>query len=258
MKMVARALLIAGMILVIFGLMPPPVLVAGEETIYDSEAHFTPANNSTITAVLPTPTRAVPTTIPTAIPTEPLAAPVFESLERTHANSLTATSQPKPTDQPQITPAIPTRLIISSINLDIPVLKATWRRILVEGHLFDQWKAPKKAAGWHVNSALLGEVGNTVLNGHNNMDGEVFRYLDKVKVGDLIQVYGGDQVFNYIVTNTMILLENEQSIQKRLENASWIGESNDERLTLVTCWPYVSNTHRLIIVAKPVRSTSTK
>ncbi len=258
MKMIARALLFAGMILVIFGLMPPRTLVAGEETIYDSEAHFTPADNSTAQVSLPTPTRAVPTSIPTVNPTATLEPPVFESLPRTHENSLTATSLPQPTDQPKVEPAIPTRLVISSIKLDIPVLKATWRRILVEGHLFDQWKAPKNAAGWHPNSALLGEIGNTVLNGHNNMDGEVFRYLDKVKVGDLIQVYGGDRGFNYIVTNTMILLENEQSVQKRLENASWIGESNDERLTLVTCWPYTSNTHRLIVVAKPVDSVSTK
>ena len=256
--MIARAILIAGMILVIFGLMPPPVLVAGEEVVYDSEGHFTPANSKTSEPEIPTPTRAVPTTLPTVAPTETLVAPVFESLARTQNNVPAASSQPQPTDQPPIKPAIPTRLVISSIKLDTPVVKATWRRILVEGHLFDQWKAPKNAAGWQENSARLGEVGNTVLNGHNNMDGEVFRYLDKISVGDLIQVYGGDQVFNYIVTNTMILLENEQSIQKRLANAAWIGESNDERLTLVSCWPYTSNTHRIIIVAKPVDTGSSK
>ena len=37
-----------------------------------------------------------------------------------------------------------------------------------------------------------------------------------------------------------------------MENAAWIMPSEDERLTLVTCWPYTSNTHRLIIVARPV------
>ena len=38
----------------------------------------------------------------------------------------------------------------------------------------------------------------------------------------------------------------------RRANAQWIAPTDDERLTLVTCWPYISNTHRLIIVAKPV------
>jgi LPXTG-site transpeptidase (sortase) family protein len=48
------------------------------------------------------------------------------------------------------------------------------------------------------------------------------------------------------------LREAGESSKTRMENASWIGESNDERLTLVTCWPYESNTHRLIVVARPV------
>ena len=29
----------------------------------------------------------------------------------------------------------------------------------------------------------------------------------------------------------------------------WIR--HDDRLTLVSCWPYTSNTHRVIVVAKP-------
>jgi sortase A len=37
----------------------------------------------------------------------------------------------------------------------------------------------------------------------------------------------------------------------RLENAKWIGPFNEERLTLITCWPFNSNTHRLIVIAKP-------
>ena len=38
----------------------------------------------------------------------------------------------------------------------------------------------------------------------------------------------------------------------RRANAKWIGPFNEERLTLVTCWPYNNNTHRLIVIAKPV------
>jgi sortase A len=41
------------------------------------------------------------------------------------------------------------------------------------------------------------------------------------------------------------------SEEKRLENARWIGPFPDERLTLVTCWPYTNNTHRVIVIAKP-------
>jgi sortase (surface protein transpeptidase) len=36
-----------------------------------------------------------------------------------------------------------------------------------------------------------------------------------------------------------------------MENTAWIGPMDDERITLVTCWPETSNTHRLVVVAEP-------
>ncbi len=251
MKIIARALLIAGMILVIFGLMPPGIMISEDETLYDPDS---PLITETILPRLPTSTRAVPTVTPTSIPT----APVFESLARSEAPLPTKTSLPQLPSPTQVVAAVPTRLVIKSINLDTPVVKATWRKVLYEGYVFDQFKAPKNAAGWHPNSALLGVPGNTVINGHNNMDGEVFRYLDKVQVGEYIQLYSDDRVFNYIVTNTMKLHEAGESSKTRLQNASWIGESNDERLTLVSCWPYESNTYRLIVVARPAPNVNSK
>ncbi len=243
------------MILVIFGLMPPGIMISDEETLFDSELQPTFTKTYTVVPSLPTPTQTVPVVQPSLTPT----ALVFESLARSDSPLPTSTAQPTPDPgQIQITPAVPIRLVISSIKLDTPVVKATWRKVLYEGYVFDQFKAPKNAAGWHPNSAMLGQVGNTVINGHNNMDGEVFRYLDKVNVGDYIQVYSGHQEFTYVVTNTMKLLEAGESSKKRMENASWIGESNDERLTLVTCWPYESNTHRLIVVARPVRVVNSR
>jgi len=49
----------------------------------------------------------------------------------------------------------------------------------------------------------------------------------------------------------MILPERNEPVDTRLQNARWILPSADERLTLLTCWPYTTNTHRLIIVAIP-------
>ncbi|HID54608.1 MAG TPA: sortase, partial [Anaerolineae bacterium] len=36
--------------------------------------------------------------------------------------------------------------------------------------------------------------------------------------------------------------------------AEWIMPTEDERITLVTCWPYTDNTNRLIVVAQPVEN----
>ena len=44
--------------------------------------------------------------------------------------------------------------------------------------------------------------------------------------------------------------------EQRVENAGWVLPTDDERLTLITCWPYESNTHRLVLVAKPVAELS--
>jgi sortase A len=50
----------------------------------------------------------------------------------------------------------------------------------------------------------------------------------------------------------MIVPERSATPEERLDNARWILPSNDERLTLITCWPYDSNSHRLILVAAPL------
>jgi sortase (surface protein transpeptidase) len=50
---------------------------------------------------------------------------------------------------------------------------------------------------------------------------------------------------------TMLMPERFKSLTVRLDNARWILPTKDERLTLITCWPAKSNTHRVIIVALP-------
>jgi LPXTG-site transpeptidase (sortase) family protein len=149
---------------------------------------------------------------------------------------------------------IPDRLVISSIGLDAPILPTKVKKVDFEGQTYYQWLAPNKpAVGWHDSSALLGLPGNTVLNGHHNVYGEVFKDLVKIHEGDLIEVHSGEQVFKYRVALAMLVPERFKSLSVRLENARWILPTADERLTLITCWPADSNTHRVIIVALPVK-----
>lgn len=157
-------------------------------------------------------------------------------------------------DKPEIeNPLIPTKIAIPSISLEAPVVSADFHHQKVEGDYFGSWEAPEFfAAGWHPDSALLGKVGNTVINGHHNSSGMVFQHLVDVGVGDRINVYADDEVFTFVVSNRMILPELFVNVETRLENARWLAKSDDTRLTLVTCWPADSNTHRLIIVAVPL------
>ncbi|MBN1246965.1 MAG: sortase, partial [Anaerolineae bacterium] len=89
--------------------------------------------------------------------------------------------------------------------------------------------------------------------GHNTGKGEVFRYLYRVEVGAEVLVAGEDaEVYAYRVGEKYILREAGQPLAARLENARYIQQTPDERLTLVTCHPYGSLANRLILIAYPV------
>lgn len=172
-------------------------------------------------------------------------------------------AQPFPTPQATSQSALPTadpgeppeRLIIPSIQLDSSVIPIGFEKLQFEGEIYDQWLAPDyRAAGWHETSVGLGVPGNTVLNGHHNIKGEVFRDVYRVQVGDEILIFSGSDEFKYVVVFTAILAERNQPLEVRLANAEWIKTTEDERITLITCWPYESNTHRVVVVAVPVRA----
>ena len=146
---------------------------------------------------------------------------------------------------------VPKQIIIPAIGLESEIGYSGIRNIEVDGEMYKQWISPDDEVGWHYDSAMLGEEGNTVLNGHHNIFAEVFKELHRVQKGDEIILQSKDGGYHYIVASTMILPERFKSKEVRLQNAKWIQSSEDERVTLVTCWPYDSNTHRVIVVAFP-------
>jgi LPXTG-site transpeptidase (sortase) family protein len=149
-------------------------------------------------------------------------------------------------------PEIPRRLWIPAIELYAPIIPVELELIEINGVEYDQWKAPNEAAaGWHTSSASLGAGGNTVLNGHHNIYGEVFRDLVELVEGDEIILYSDNLAYRYQVVERVIFPERFAKPEQRVQNAQLILPSQDERLTLITCWPYESNTHRLVLVAKP-------
>ncbi len=184
----------------------------------------------------PTPTPTTGRQPPPAPPHTPIPTP-----------TPTATATPLP-------PAAangPTRLVIKSVGIDTPVVPVSWSVVEQNGQQFSVWQVADYAAGWHMTSAPPGQPGNTVLSGHHNIKGEIFRYLVDVQEGDEVDVYVGDMVYQYYVEQKLILKEKGEPAEVRRQNAQWIAPTDDVRLTLVTCWPYTNNTHRVIVVAKP-------
>ena len=147
----------------------------------------------------------------------------------------------------------PQRIVLPSIGVDADVKKIGWHSVtLANGQTTSQWEVADFAAGWHKNSALPGRPGNVVLSGHNNIQGAVFRKLYTLQPGDIAKVWAGGQEFDYRVEEVMILEETGAPLEQRQANARWIQPFGDDRLTLISCWPESSNTHRVVVVAKPV------
>lgn len=146
---------------------------------------------------------------------------------------------------------IPERIWIDKLKIDALIQPVGPGRRVGPGAV--EWTAPNnRNVGWHDYSGRLGEGKNIVLNGHNNIYGGIFRKLYTLKPGDEIRLAAGDQLFVYRVEEVKILRERDQPLAVRIANAQHIQPMNDDRLTLVSCWPEWSNTHRVIVITRPV------
>jgi len=199
--------------------------------------------------VIPVPGQALPTTLPpsptltpTPLPVTPTAVP---------PTSTPGPTSPAPSTRPPPATAPPDRIVAPAIGLDAPVVPVGWKTVEENGQEVTEWEVADYAAGWHKTSAYPGNVGNIVIAGHHNIRGEVFRYVVNLEPGDVVDLYVGQTVYRYVVTEKYILKEKGMPPEVRQENARWIAPTDDERLTLVTCWPYTNNTHRVVVVAKP-------
>ncbi|RMF02335.1 MAG: sortase [Chloroflexi bacterium] len=227
--------------------------------------------NTTVSPVSNTQATVAPTDTAVPTPAEPEAAddtlslannPLLVVSEETEPDNAESAATPPPAilaeTAPQLNAIQPTGLPLThisadSIQLDADVIPVGWETITQNGKQVNVWRVADYAAGWHSNSLLPGQGGNVVLSGHHNIKGEVFRYIVDLNLGDVLTLTdeAGNQ-FNYAVADKFIVKDKGEPDAVRRANARWIGPFNDERLTLVTCWPYNNNTHRVIVIAKPV------
>jgi sortase A len=263
----SRSMLILGGLMIVAGLgwsiwlrihrPPAPVITeAGAVVLAETAAPRSTSLPPAATQVpLPTSSVAIPsvTKWPNAGPTPAMLPDWGVTPEPTRTRPIAILHPtPTPTGLPPAQEP-PTRIAAPAIKLDAPVVPMSWEMVDSNGTLVSRWLVPANAAGWHMNSALPGQGENVVLSGHHNIEGKVFRYVVDLEPGDEITLYAGGIPYRYIVTEKYILKEAGMPQSARQKNAQWIMPSGDERLTLVTCWPYEwpGNTHRVIVVARP-------
>ena len=186
---------------------------------------------------------------------EPMITLPTATSEPTKSQVENANNTPQPPTPTPYNPVDkPMEMKIDSVGIGARIVESKPDTIRIGSTDYIQWKAPDEGAvGWQSTSARLGEVGNSVFFGHHNVHGMVFKELNKVQPGDLIEITGRYAIFTYQVVNVMIYKERGVDMPTRLENARWILPSEGERITLVTCHPFETNTHRLVVVAIPYK-----
>jgi len=130
---------------------------------------------------------------------------------------------------PTAAPDQAVRIQIPSINVDAPIVQG------------DGWEQLKKGVGQYIGSSAPGRDGNLVLSAHDDVYGEIFRYLDRLVPGDQIIVYTQQRQFTYIVDRTVLVEPTAVEVMAPTPNPT---------VTLISCYPYLVNDQRIVVFAR--------
>jgi sortase A len=147
-----------------------------------------------------------------------LTAPLQETAVATATVSVSSTP----------VPGAPVRMIIPKIGVDAPVVAG------------DDWETLKQGIGHRQGTANPGESGNMVVSAHNDIYGEIFRDLLEVEPGDEVLVYTESEAYRYIVDSVEIVSPTKVEV---------MDPTDYPALTMITCYPYLLDTHRVVAVA---------
>jgi sortase A len=156
---------------------------------------------------------------------------------------------------PPVSMPKPTHIQIPDAGIDTKVVEVGYDIVTINGQQVIQWQVADFAAGHNSTSANPGEGHNIVITGHDDWKGEVFRTLEKTKPGDEVILTTEDgKTHRYGVTEIELRKDVGVPLEERLATGQYLEPMGEERVTLVTCWPYGVDDHRLIVVAKPLPS----
>jgi sortase A len=121
------------------------------------------------------------------------------------------------------------RIQIPAINIDAPVVQG------------DGWEQLKKGVGQNVGSVNPGQTGNIILSAHNDVYGELFRYLDKLAPGDQVVLYTQQRQYTYIVDRTAVVEPTAVEV---------MASTGSPTVTLISCYPYLVDKQRIVVFAR--------
>lgn len=178
---------------------------------------------------------------PTPSPTPLISAVVLPSGHTPPRNGVTRFNEAeipehlRPLVQSMAEVALPTPGPQHAQNIKIPAISVS--APIVQG---DGWEQLKKGVGQHFGTANPGERGNVVLSAHNDVFGELFRDLDKLKPGDEVILYTQQKAFTYIVRQTQVVEPTRVEV---------MAPTRDPVVTLISCYPYLVDDKRIVVTA---------
>jgi sortase A len=108
-----------------------------------------------------------------------------------------------------------------------------------------------RGVGHLPSSDLPGTFGNMVVVGHRVTHGGPFNHADELVPGDRLNVSFSGRVFVYTVMFTRVVEPNDLSMLASVP-FSPKAKPDGSYLTLITCTPKFSTSHRLVVVASLV------
>jgi len=170
-------------------------------------------------------------------------------------NPTPSPTPPPPTPDPYWASTVG-RLVIPSIGLDSVVISVGWHVEWVDGQQVTVWDVARFAVGHHYGSGNPGQGTNIVMAGHvAGWYGDIFRHLIDLQPGDEVILYGNGRQYLYVVEEVLVIPETTVSLGERLGNAQYMAPTDEERVTMITCWPIPIYDYRVIALARPYRAS---
>ncbi len=198
---------------------------------------------------------AVVTAPATAVPTAPVE-PEIANLSNGGVSNILGIVNQLPAE---IDTSPPVRLYLPGVGIDTKVVPVGWDMIPAPNGqgIRAEWQVADFAVGHHKGSANPGQPGNVVLSGHVDYKGQVFKELHNSKKGDEVIMYTEKGQYLYVITDMVLVKEVGVPDEQKKRNAAYMNPTPDPTLTMITCWPYGIDDHRLIVIAKPYQSSLT-
>jgi sortase A len=184
-----------------------------------------------IPTLAPTPTLRLENVVLPGGHTIQNGAPVFNYAEvPEHLLPLVESQWVQPViSRPQPTSETALALTIPSLNISQTIVQGV------------DWEALKQGIGQLPNEYNPGDDGgNVVFAAHNDIYGQIFRYLDQLEPGDQFQVQTQTHSYTYTVTETRIVAPNDVSVLQPRGTAT---------ATLISCYPFGVNDRRIVVFA---------